>query len=83
MAKVIVYTKNNCPYCAWAKQLLDSKKIGFQEINVEDDPAKRNEVERLSGRRTLPQIFINDQSIGGYDDLSALVKSDKLNNLLK
>jgi len=84
MTKVIIYTKNNCPFCVWAKQILDSKKISYQEINIEHDPIKRNEMERLSGgHRTLPQIFINDQFIGGYDELSTLAKSGKLDNLLK
>lgn len=83
MVNVIVYTKNNCPYCTWAKQLLESKNIGYQEINIEDHPEKRSEMEQLSNRRTFPQIIINNQAIGGYDDLSALAKSGKLDTLLK
>ena len=83
MAKVIIYTNATCSYCASAKNLLDSKKIRYEEIRTDLDPAKRIEMERLSGRRTTPQIFINDQSIGGFDDLSALDKSGKLTELLK
>lgn len=82
MTKVIIYTKDNCPYCTWAKQLLDSKKIQYQEIRIDTDPEKRQEMEHLSQRRSVPQIFINDQAIGGFDDLSALAKSGKLDNLL-
>ena len=82
MTKIVIYTKENCPYCVWAKQLLDSKKVNYEEIRVDIDPEKRMEMERLSGRRTVPQIFFNDQSIGGYDDLSTLEKSGKLDGLL-
>lgn len=81
-AKIIVYTKAQCPYCDWAKQLLQRKNATFQEIRVDLDANQRAEMERLSGRRTVPQIFINDQSIGGFDDLSALDKAGKLDDLL-
>jgi glutaredoxin 3 len=82
MAKVIVYTKDNCPYCDWAKQLLDSKNIPYTQIAVDKDPAKLQEMMTASGRRTVPQIFINDKSIGGFDDLSALATSGELDKLL-
>jgi glutaredoxin 3 len=80
-AKVIIYTKANCPYCDWAKQLLDHKKLSYQEIRVDLDPEKQNEMEQLSGKRTCPQVFINDQAIGGFDDLSTLAKSGGLDKL--
>lgn len=83
MAKIIIYTTSTCPYCDWAKQLLDAKKTSYQEIRVDLDQNKRVEMEKLSGRRTVPQIVINDQAIGGFDDLSALDKSGKLAELLK
>lgn len=83
MAQVIVYSKESCPYCTWAKQLLAAKNINYQEIRIDLDPDQRAVMERLSGRRTVPQIFINGQPIGGYDDLSALAKSGELDNLLK
>lgn len=83
MAKIIIYTKANCPYCDWAKQLLERKKQSYQEVRIDLEETKRAEMERLSGRRTVPQIFINDQAIGGFDDLSALEKSGKLNTLLE
>ncbi|MDX1900663.1 MAG: glutaredoxin 3 [Gammaproteobacteria bacterium] len=82
MATVIIYTKAICPYCDWAKKLLDSKKVTYQEIRVDTDPAQRETMERLSGRRTVPQIFINDHPVGGFDDLSALDKAGKLDLLL-
>lgn len=82
MAKVVIYTKATCPYCHMAKDLLNAKQIPFQEIPVDHDEAKREEMMRLSNRRTVPQIFINEQSIGGYDDLAAIAKSGKLNDLL-
>ncbi|EKD54666.1 MAG: hypothetical protein ACD_60C00058G0002 [uncultured bacterium] len=80
--KVIMYTKENCPYCDWAKLLLNKKNVPYEEIRVDLDLDQRATMERLSGRRTVPQIFINDQPIGGFDDLSALEKAGKLDNLL-
>lgn len=82
MAKVIVYSKEQCPYCRMAKDLLSAKKVAFEEIRVDLDADKLEEMLRLSNRRTVPQIFINDQPIGGYDDLAALAKSGKLDGLL-
>lgn len=82
MAKIIIYSKSSCPYCDWAKQLLDAKKVSYSEIRVDQDPAKLQEMIQLSGRRTVPQIFINDQAIGGFDDLSALAKAGELDELL-
>lgn len=83
MAKVVMYTKASCPYCVMAKQLLSSKQVAFEEIRIDLDDSKREEMMRLSDRRTVPQIFINDQPIGGFDDLAALEKSGKLDELLK
>jgi glutaredoxin 3 len=82
MAKVIIYTTANCPYCVHAKQLLDSKHAAYTEIRVDLDTEKREEMVRLSGRRSVPQIFINDQPVGGFDDLSALAKEGNLDQLL-
>ncbi|MCE3238153.1 MAG: grxC [Gammaproteobacteria bacterium] len=82
MTKIILYTKENCSYCVKAKQLLTAKKLDYQEIRIDLNPDKRIEMERLSGRRTVPQIFINDQSIGGYDDLFVLSQSGQLTHLL-
>lgn len=82
MAKVIVYSKANCPYCTWAKLLLEAKHIAFEEVRVDLDPVKLEEMIKLSERRTTPQIIINEQAIGGYDDLSRLAKSGELEILV-
>lgn len=82
MPKVIIYTKDHCPYCIKAKKLLSAKNAAFTEIRVDLDESKREEMIRLSNRRTVPQIFINDQSIGGFDDLATLTRSGKLDELL-
>ncbi len=83
MPNVVMYSKDNCPYCRMAKSLLDARQVAFKEIRIDLDEAQRDEMIRLSNRRTVPQIFINDQPIGGYDDLAALAKSGKLDELLK
>ncbi|STX52264.1 grxC glutaredoxin 3 [Legionella busanensis] len=83
MANVIMYSTSYCPYCMRAKQLLDSKGVSYQEIRVDEEPEKREEMMAKSGRRTVPQIFINDQSIGGCDDLYALESKGQLDQLLK
>ncbi len=82
MTKVIIYTKPSCPYCDMAKKLLTEHHFSFEEIRIDLDDSKREEMIRLSHRRTVPQIFINGQSIGGYDDLAELVKSGKLKQLI-
>lgn len=83
MAKVDVYTTTYCPYCVRAKQLLDAKDVDYTEIDVTgDDAARINLVEKSGGRRTVPQIFINDQPIGGYDDMRALEETGQLDQLL-
>jgi GrxC family glutaredoxin len=82
MSKVVIYTTSYCPYCFRAKALLASKDVEFKEIDVTDDPARRAEMERLSARRTVPQIFINDQPIGGYDDARRLDATGDLDRLL-
>ena len=83
MGKVVIYTTNYCPYCFGAKALLRSKSVEFEEIDVTDDPARRGEMERLSGRRTVPQIFIDDHSVGGYDDARRLDATGELDRLLR
>lgn len=83
MSKVTIYTTDYCPYCRMAKDLLSKRQVHFEEIRIDLDEAKRREMVEKSNRRTVPQIFINDQPIGGYDDLAALALSGKLDNLLK
>jgi len=78
MKSITVYTTDYCGYCTAAKALLKSKGIPFQEIDVTKDPALRQEVMQRSGRRTVPQIFIGDESIGGFTELRALDSSGEL-----
>ena len=83
MAKVEIYTKFTCGYCFRAKSLLNSKKVEYEETDITMGGAKRNEmIDRANGATTVPQIFINDQHIGGSDDLAALEQSGKLDALL-
>lgn len=82
MAQIVIYTTNYCPYCFGAKSLLRSKKVEFEEIDVTDDPARRVEMERLSARRTVPQIFIDGKSIGGFDEVRRLDAIGELDRLL-
>ena len=79
---IVMYTTNWCPYCERARKLLKSKGASFQEIDVESTPDKRAEMISRSGRRTVPQIFIGDQHVGGSDDLAALEAAGKLDPLL-
>ncbi|HLB56667.1 MAG TPA: glutaredoxin 3 [Coxiellaceae bacterium] len=84
MPKIEIYTKKTCPYCVRAKQLLDHKAVKYVEIPVDQNPADLEKMlKRSDGRRTVPQIFINDHGIGGCDDLYALEHAGKLDNLLK
>lgn len=82
MATVLMYTTQFCPYCMQAKALLKHKGIAFQEVDVGGDDALRDRMVRESGRRTVPQIFINGQPIGGFDELCALDQEGKLDELL-
>ena len=77
-----VYSGNLCPYCTAAKRLLDSKGVQYEEINVDTDPATRSEMEQLSQRTSVPQIFIGDTHVGGFDDLAELNREGKLNAML-
>ena len=82
MARVVIYTTNWCPYCSGAKNLFRAKKIEYEEIDVTSDPERRAQMERLSSRRTVPQIFIDNQPIGGYDDACELDSRGELDRLL-
>ena len=82
MEKLVIYTTASCPFCIRAKHLLDYKKIAYQEISVDNDSQMREKMERLSGRHTVPQVFINNQAIGGCDELHALEQSGQLDTLL-
>jgi glutaredoxin 3 len=78
-----MYTTPICGYCAAAKRMLQSKGVSYQEIDVMRDPSKRNEMmQKANGRRTVPQIFIGEVHVGGYDDMAALERDGKLDTLL-
>lgn len=80
--KVTVYGNTTCPYCGAARMLLTKKAIDFDEINVSSSAEKLAEMKARSGGRTVPQIFIGDSPIGGFDQLDALEKSGELDTLL-
>ena len=84
MAKVIMYATEVCPYCVRAEALLKRKGVtDIEKIRVDLDPAKRQEMEtRVPGARTVPQIFINDQHVGGCDDIHELDRQGELDPLL-
>ena len=81
MSQVEIYTKKWCGYCSMAKMLLDKHKIKYQEYDVTTDRGKEMEMMERSGRRTVPQIFIDNQSIGGFTDLAALSTKTDLSKL--
>jgi glutaredoxin 3 len=82
MAPVRIYTTPYCPYCHAAKDLLAEKGVGFTEIDVAGNRAERARLAEVTGQRTVPQIFIGEQSIGGYDELAALEARGRLDALL-
>lgn len=83
MAKVEMYTTMWCGYCARARGLLNKKGVAFDDIDVEADSSKRDEmIQRAGGRTSVPQIFIDGAHIGGSDDLAALDRAGKLDPLL-
>lgn len=84
MQRVEIYTTPFCGYCAAAKRLLNAKGVSFEEIDVSADPDMRQAmVQRANGRRTVPQIFIAGQHVGGSDDIHALDRVGKLDPLLR
>ena len=80
---IIMYCTPYCPYCVRAKQLLNTKAVPYEVIDVDMDFNKRQEMEQKSGRTSVPQIFINELHVGGFDDLSALNIEGKLDQLLQ
>ena len=82
MAKIEVYSKEWCPYCAKAKALLRSKQLDYEEIDITSDAEGEQNMITRSRRRTVPQIFIDEQSVGGYDDLAQLNSTGELDRLL-
>jgi glutaredoxin 3 len=82
-ANVVMYSTAVCPYCQRAEALLKARGVGkIEKILIDDDPARRDEMTTRTGRRTVPQIFIGDTHVGGFDDLSALDRDGKLAPLL-
>ena len=84
MKEIVIYSSAHCPYCVMAKELLESKNVKFKELRVDEkfEYAKES-VKRSGGRKTVPQIFIGDYHVGGYDDLYALDQKGKLDPLLE
>ncbi len=83
MTEIVVYSKEVCPYCVKAKNLLNRKGAVFKEIKITDDVTKEEMIKKSGGRMTVPQIFIGDFHVGGCDDLYALDAAGKLDELLK
>lgn len=83
MPKVVMYATGMCPYCMRAEMLLKSKGVTeIEKIRVDVDPSRRDEMMQRTGRRTVPQIYIGDTHVGGFDDLDALNRAGKLDPLL-
>lgn len=82
MTDITIYSSNYCPFCIRAKQLLDRKKLAYNEIKVDGKPDVRAEMTRRAGRTSVPQIWINDIHVGGCDELIALERSGKLDTML-
>ena len=83
MSEVIIYTTKTCPYCVKAKMLLAKKGVEYQEVDASPDDVRDDMIQKSGGKRSVPQIFINNQHIGGCDDLYALESKGELDNLLK
>ena len=81
-AQVTIYSSDLCGFCFRAKRLLDSKQVAYEEINVDGNMEKRREMMTITGARTVPQIIINGQSVGGCDELYALERGNQLDALL-
>ncbi len=78
-----MYSTRFCPYCIRARMLLDSKHVEYTDISVDGEPALRREMMQRSGRRTVPQIWIGDHHVGGFDDLARLEQQGRLDELLE
>lgn len=81
--EILIYTSTICPYCIMAKRLLDQKSVDYKELNVDSKPGLRQEMMQRTQRRTVPQIYIGDRHIGGFDDLYALDLNNELDSLLE
>lgn len=83
MAKVVIYTKSHCSYCVSAKRLFESKGVAFEEIFMDHKPDEYAKLRARTGMMTVPQIFINDELVGGYNELASLDRQKKLDDMLK
>jgi glutaredoxin 3 len=81
-ASILIYLTEWCPFCQRAKALLQKKKVNFTEVDVDDRPELRSWLVSASGQRTVPQVFINGQPVGGYTDLEKIDRQGKLDALL-
>lgn len=82
-ARVVMYSTGSCPYCIMAERLLKAKGVeDVEKIRIDLDPEQRMDMMQKTGRRTVPQIYIGDTHVGGFDDLSALDRAGKLDPLL-
>ncbi|MGH7337416.1 MAG: glutaredoxin 3 [Myxococcota bacterium] len=82
MAQIRMYSKSWCPYCRMAKRLLAAKGQQWSEVDIEEEPGRAREMAQRSGRTTVPQIWIGDRHVGGYEDLARLDASGELDALL-
>lgn len=83
MSEVLIYSSAFCPYCSWAKKMLDSKQVEYREVRIDQvEGAQQEMLARSDGQMTVPQIFIGDFHVGGYTDMVALDQQGKLDPLL-
>ena len=80
--KIVIYGTEFCSYCTAARMLLKKKGLNYEDVLISQDNEKRREMERLSGGRTVPQIFIDDKPIGGFDELYSLDQDGRLDEIL-
>lgn len=82
-ASIVMYSRATCPYCLAARRLLKNKQLEWSEISIDEEPHRRDEMIERSGRRTVPQIFVGDHHVGGFDDLNAMDKAGQFDQLLQ
>lgn len=80
--RIVVYTTTPCPYCTRVKRLLDARGLQYEEINLSRDPETRMELAGRTGMMTFPQVLVDDQLVGGFEETDAAVRSGRLNELL-
>jgi glutaredoxin 3 len=83
MTEVVMYTTGICPFCIMAKRIFDDLDVSYREIRVDQHPERRREMMEMTGRRTVPQVFIGDRHVGGCDDTQDALRSGQLTIWLK